>query len=564
MKKCNKKNVLSKVFFLMVALIVSVSVFPTDPLTSFKHFVIYGQSLSTGQQSWPSLSTENVVGNYMLGDQIWIGDNNVRSNQFTPLVANTWGPERNVANTKNRTSRTASECPLIGTVNHIQLKANIGNTISSSCGLGSASVETLSNVYAWSTYTTSFLAALKEASRLGSLHNVSISCPAIFWLQGEANYGGWGGCSKDPVAYKTALMKLKNDMQDDVVKQYAQPDRPVFFTYQTGAQYVQDTVAISMAQLEAANENSDIIMCGPVYQMTDRGGHLDPNGYRWYGEVMGKVYYKTQILGEVFSPLQPKKIIRDDNSKIIRIQYHVPKLPLAFDELTIPKQTNYGFEIFNNNVKQTITKITIENDNVVIECADNLTGTVHVVYAGTATRGNGNLRDSDDYPSFYKYIDLDAKNGDGTYVYERDVTETTLRPSYEPKDQNGNVIYNQNYPLQNWSIAFYYRLPAETDTFKIDIIGIPDLGTRNLEKRDLQGYKVFTTNSELVVKGNLSSDTSLSISDLTGKVLFFKIFKSNSPAESIVFPINQLNMPKGIYIAKIDGSKNSSSVKFFR
>lgn len=58
---------------------------------------------------------------------------------------------------------------------------------------------------------------------------------------------------------------------------------------------MRDTLAISMAQLEASNEYKDIICAGPIYPMTDRGGHLDANGYRWFGEMLGKVYYQTQI-----------------------------------------------------------------------------------------------------------------------------------------------------------------------------------------------------------------------------------------------------------------------------
>ena len=49
-----------------------------------------------------------------------------------------------------------------------------------------------------------------------------------------------------------------------------------------------------MAQLEASNEYKDIICTGPIYPMTARGGHLDANGYRWFGEILGKVYYQTQ------------------------------------------------------------------------------------------------------------------------------------------------------------------------------------------------------------------------------------------------------------------------------
>lgn len=84
------------------------------------------------------------------------------------------------------------------------------------------------------------------------------------------------------------LYQLKDNMQNDILKQYGQQEKPVFITYQTGAQYMRDTLAISMAQLEASNEYADIICAGPIYPMTDRGGHLDANGYRWFGGNVGK------------------------------------------------------------------------------------------------------------------------------------------------------------------------------------------------------------------------------------------------------------------------------------
>ena len=79
-----------------------------------------------------------------------------------------------------------------------------------------------------------------------------------------------------------------------------------------------------MAQLEASNEYKDIICTGPIYPMTARGGHLDANGYRWFGEILGKVYYQTQIKGKNFKPLQPKEILLDRATGQIQIRFHVP------------------------------------------------------------------------------------------------------------------------------------------------------------------------------------------------------------------------------------------------
>ena len=40
--------------------------------------------------------------------------------------------------------------------------------------------------------------------------------------------------------------------------------------------------------------------------------------------------------------------------------------------------------------------------------------------------------------------------------------ETRLRPDYEPRDADGNVIYGKPYPLYNFGVAFYYTLEKKS------------------------------------------------------------------------------------------------------
>ena len=47
-----------------------------DKDRTFIHFIMNGQSLSTGHQSYPVISTEHFKGNYMLGNQVWINYGN--------------------------------------------------------------------------------------------------------------------------------------------------------------------------------------------------------------------------------------------------------------------------------------------------------------------------------------------------------------------------------------------------------------------------------------------------------------------------------------------------------
>ena len=338
-----------------------------------------------------------------------------------------------------------------------------------------------------------FLKAAFAAPQIAAKENATVTCPLVIWMQGEYNY--WADTTRGLLPYipnvvgkdeyKTLMLRLKNDMQNDVVSIYNQHSKPLFITYQVGAQYTRGrTLNIGMAQLEAANETEDIICAGPVYPMTDRGGHLDANGYRWYGEMLAKAYYRTIIGGKPFIPLQPEELSRTSDSKEIKICFRVPVKPLVLDDYTTEKIKDYGFAIYNDGIRQKITDVKVKGDCVYITCEKDLSGAIEVTYAGADEfKGHGNLRDSDDYEAYYTYIDQDEKNSDGTFVFARDKDKNgnyvTLRPNYEPRDKSGNIIYGRPYPLYNFSVAFYYKLDKGVKKYRIHI---PEKDKSKLDK----------------------------------------------------------------------------------
>ena len=523
----------------------------------YEHFIIYGQSLSTGHQSYPSMSTESLEGNYMIGDQVWINLGNTTFDKFNPLKASLAISDKNSAKTKNG---GIAECPIVAAVNHLRLKLNDPDVkyVATSTGTGGKTIEQLSkhctNGYLYNDFKYAMFYGAKISRELNSV----ISCPAIIWMQGEYNYtsdsekGLTLGVpnTTDKNEYKALLYKLKNDMQQDVMNSYAQNEKPLFITYQTGAQYTRGkTLEIGMAQLETANENEDMICAGPVYPMTDRGGHLDANGYRWYGEMLGKAYYRTKVLGQRFVPLQPIEISRTDNAKEIKIRFLVPKLPLVLDDWTVQKKTDYGFRVYNDNAQQTITNIRIEGDCVYLTCAQDLSGVIEINYAGDgANGGHGNLRDSDDYEAYYKYIDHDKKNPDNSYFYPRDKENdnyVTLRPDYEPKTQSGEIIYDQPYPLYNFSVAFYYKLDKGEQNYKVP--NLDDI-TDSAEAVQVSGASLHQAGNSILLKG-IKTPVQVKLYSLSGSLL-----QIIDAPQAGLYSLNDFN--KGIYIAKavIDGN----------
>jgi hypothetical protein len=296
-------------------------------------------------------------------------------------------------------------------------------------------------------------------------------------------------------------------------------------------------------------------MVGPVYPYPDVNGHLDANGYRWYGELIGKVIYKTQVLGEKFAPLQPVKLSRvEGNPNQIRIQYYVPVPPLVFDTHTLLEMKDLGFELKVNNETKTITNIAIDDDCVVLTSNADLTGTVQISYAGVNTtlkgtfpdynaRGNGNLRDSDDYGAFFTYV-------------QRTWTATATKSDH-PRDEQGVIIYDKPYPLYNFSVSYYYELPASADEYTIpnapekeDGVGI------GANAQNVSSLRQVGSGLELNVASN--SAVKLDIYTVSGGLT--KSYASAIvPAGLQTYSLNSL--PQGLYIAKANVNNNVYSAK---
>lgn len=543
--------------------------------TTYQHLIMYGQSLSVGAQSYPLLSVENVPGNYMLGEHIWINYWNSDKSRINPLLGKL-AKQNSVGDTDlypfTRAGTITAECPLYGVVNHLQKKIG-GRFIATSCGTGGRSIEELSKeseVPGRRHYVSDFQNALTNAALAVQYDKSTISCPAIFFMQGENNYENKGSglisgskSTSDKVEYKMLLITLKNNMQKDIIATYGQTEKPVFITYQTGCQYGKiKELPIGMAQLEASNEEDDIICAGPVYPMPDRGGHLDPNGYRWYGEMMAKVYYRTQILGEEFKPLQPEKIMRTTNPKQIKIRFHVPVPPLVLDTWTTgAKFKDYGFEVYKDGIKQSLSKVETEGDWVVLTAQRDLSGgRLEIIYAGIGentalTRGHGNLRDSDDYPAYFTYVDLDAKNSAGEYIYYRE-PGNSLRPVNEVCSRAGSTIYGQPYPLYNWSVAFYYTLSTDEQIY---IIPGVSSGITRLEQIPQETKFIFTRDSSgLVFQTEHAEDVWIDIVDTVGRIIESTEFNGRH----LTYPVQDLRSGAYIAIATVNGQ--SKCLKILR
>lgn len=430
------------------------------PVWDYNHFLMYGQSLSTGQEGWPALSKSARHGNLMLGGSPRPLSGSAA--EFSPVggvdvlqplvaVVQDGGAPLSDAQVAELAvgSQALGEDPLVGMVNFAKLQHNqrllVSNDtsrvfVASSCGVSGRTIEQLS-LGASPDIFQRLVQAAQKVKTIASASGKSYGIVAVVFLQGEYNYDTSHGGDATKDGYKAKLSKLYDDIEAQIKTAISgQKEPPIFITYQTGAQYTRDdnALAIGMAQLELSRERRNWYLASPAYPYTDKGGHMDSNGYRWLSKQFGKVWARVVEQGRSWKPLSP--IVAQVRSDEVLVSFHVPSPPLAFDNpyanSAAVSYPNKGFEVLVNGVSVGITSVQIVADTVVrIRLATSATGVVEIRYAGkTAHQGNGSLRDSDQTVA------------DDVYTY---AAGTGQYPA-----ANIPSLVDKPYPLHNWCVAF--------------------------------------------------------------------------------------------------------------
>lgn len=432
------------------------------PTAKYNHYPSYGQSLMSGFEGWPALSkTSRNVGALMLGNSNRPAG--ASSSSYTPLGGSTLNPLAAVVQSISGATiltdvevaaltpgdGNEGESPDVGAMNFarkqfLQYFGVAQDTsrlfVTSNAAVAGRSIEQLSKGASPELYNR-LIQATQAVKAIAVAESASYCIPAIFFMQGEYNYNSFSGSDTTKEGYKSKLKAQSELWKSDLAVGVAgQTAPPAIITYQTGASYTSDTndLAIGMAQWELSEEERNWYMATPIYPYTDKGGHLDPNGYRWVGMQLGKVLHRVSTLGQNWKPLSPRGMTIEGRE--ILIDFHVPCPPLVFaDPYVILAPTSYtdkGFRVLDALGTIAITSVEIAADTIVrITLGRDVSGAVKVQYASkTASNGNGNLRDSDDTVASENY---EYQAGTGQYA-GADIAALVGKP----------------YPLHNWCIAF--------------------------------------------------------------------------------------------------------------
>lgn len=440
-----------------------------QPTADINMVLSCGQSLGQGLETWPSLSKTNRFNNLMLGGSVAPNSTETSYVQIAPtglqpLVSNvlslaTYAVIDDAATAALTPGDLAiGEAPVTGMVNavsHLIARRLMGPPnpfLVATPAIGGRTIEQLSKINGQDSTDryARMISAVSQAQAAAAGAGKSFVVTAVVWMQGEWDYNTANGSANATKAlYKAALEQLWLDLVADIKGITGQTDDPAFLLYQTGGTFTADAdmnglagLHVGMAQLEFALEHpTKVFLAGPIYPVTDKGGHLDSNGSRWFGEAfLAKAYHHTVVEGRRWRPLSPTKIEQTSPSTIL-VHFHVPSPPLAFaSNYTVNAATDYtdrGFRVTDSIGAVPIVAIDLVGRTMVrITLGRVLGSSPHVWYAPKATaNGNGNLRDSDPFETLDRY---EYSGGTGQYA-----------------SANIAALIDKPYPAQNACVAFY-------------------------------------------------------------------------------------------------------------
>ncbi|WP_323108372.1 hypothetical protein [Klebsiella variicola] len=436
-----------------------------SPVYDYNILITDGQSLSNGTEGWAALSKDirATLNINMLGDSV--RPKNENGSTFTPLNGAEIRPARAVVQdliappdggnlmtdeavaALPRGANNFGETVDIGAMwmwREMQLQfrglaTDERKIVAVNCGVGGQIIEHLSKGHSWGFYNR-IISAVTQIKAIADTEGKTCGVVGFLYLGNEYNYDSTKGGATDRAEYRALLRKLIDDVITDTTAITGQTEPPLTVLYQTSGSWTRDSTNMSIgeAQLDICAADANVMMASPAYAVTDKGGHLDANGYRWLGMQFGKVLHRAIDRRQNWRPLQPLSVTL--SGTFLCADFLVWSPPLQFRSCYVGSSpTTYaakGFRVTDDAGDVPVTRVEIVADTVVdITLGRETTGDVYLWYASqTGSNGNGNLFDSDTTVAVANY---EFHEGTGQYP-ESNIPELVNRP----------------YPLNNPCVAF--------------------------------------------------------------------------------------------------------------
>ncbi len=365
---------------------------------ALNHVLSTGQSLSVGSQGTPILSTTQPFENVMFVTGVRAGGAGLTS--FVPLVET--GVETMSAGMSSLITDLARSEALKG----LPAPKNDHRLLVSCHGIGgTAYVGLKKGTVAYQ----NGMAQVAAGMALAKAASLTYVVRAVTNVHGESDHVAMNA------AYEQDLVDWQKDYETDVKAATGQTEPiPMFHTQMSSwTKYGQATSAIPQAQLDASTKSAGkIVMVGPKYFLAyvADGVHLSSQGYRHMGEYYAKAYRRVVLEGKAWEPVRPKTVSLAGDT--VRVVFHVPAPPLAFDTTLVAAAVNQGFEYTDDSgAPPAIASVTLDGPDAVkikLAAAPSAAAKKRIRYAftgvagatgGPTTGARGNLRDSDATPS---------------------------------------------------------------------------------------------------------------------------------------------------------------------
>jgi hypothetical protein len=317
-----------------------------QPTAGMVLWIVYGQSLAAGWESWPALSLTTPPDCYMMGQSVhpnsetgsyWLPVGG--STALQPLVATvrdaTEGlltPEQVAALSfgASNTGETALE-GFAAQFRPAWLRHRgkpdgdpANKWVFANCGVGGRRISTLTA--SANLVFQRIQDAIAACKALATAAGVTFSVGGILFNQGEADAVNLTPFSE----YASDLTQCIADIRAEVATQTGQSGVLPIYLFQTGGQYAEDSsqLAIARAQVAVADAVPGVFVVANNQVVVDKGDHLTSNGTRWEGNLAGKVAIRTLIEGEGWDCT--RTISWRVRGRTLVGLFHVPVAPVRF------------------------------------------------------------------------------------------------------------------------------------------------------------------------------------------------------------------------------------------
>ncbi|MBS0878007.1 MULTISPECIES: hypothetical protein [unclassified Tatumella] len=424
-------------------------------------FIIFGQSLSVGAQSYTAVTrAASTQGNLMLGNSPRGQHSEMTTDiNFDALGGNVYNPLIECRQANDGTIITDStdagsgeffgETMLSGLLESVKWLHNrsVGEindesvVLAGSCvGAAGSSIEKLSKGAAENYYNRylTCLAGHMEAAKAAGYTDVQVA--GIMYIQGENN--AWS----DTADYQAKLLTLKGNLQTDAMTATGQADTPAFFLYQIGGTYQPDEMSLTsgapMAYMNIVRENPDVFFVGNEFGYPNVGAHMYANSYRWFASRAAKVVFGT-LTGFRHREFRPDDAVYSGDA--VYLSFRVPSPPVTSRDFYILNQAtntgDMGITVTDENGSLSGNDLTVSIHSpyvLKIIPARSLSGDISVSVGDKTHSGCNSIADSDDQLSLF------------TWKYYGD--------SGQREEENIPALLNQPYPMFNRSANYFINV----------------------------------------------------------------------------------------------------------